>query len=166
MKKVILSLVLVFVFGMGSVSSQMGGDDDGYGYGMHGRRGEGLLLEIKKDLNLSDEQFNKIKDCRNSVRKERKEFREERRKIRDSIRSEIEKEKTDMKKIDKLIEESVTLHRKHVKKRVDRLFEMKKILTPEQFKMLNAKMKDHRKQMLQKFKGRKGKRGKHFRGRR
>lgn len=113
-----------------------------------------------KKLDLSEEQEEKLK----ALHEARKEMRESHvnqvKEVRDKIREELLKEEPDRAALDKHAEELGTLHTTMSKKRFDHLFELKKILTPEQFTTLLSKPGRHECRHKMRGKGRRRRKGK------
>ncbi|MFH1368635.1 MAG: Spy/CpxP family protein refolding chaperone [Elusimicrobiota bacterium] len=118
-----------------------------------------------KELKLTEEQKDKIEKHRNACKLQMKEIRAEMTKIHKDLKEVLNKAETDKTKVDGLIEELKKLHAKQLESMVDRVAEMKKILTPDQFKKMNEMMEKRMKKTDDKMKKmRKGTRGPGMKG--
>jgi periplasmic protein CpxP/Spy len=123
------------------------------------------LDKMAKELGLTDKQKEQIKahreKCSTEMTENRKLLMEKRRALKD----ELDKTGTDNAKIDALKKDIKDLQAKDVDSMVDRVSEMKQILTPEQFQKMNKQMEERMKKMKGKEgKGMHKKEGKHKMG--
>ncbi|MBF0217561.1 MAG: periplasmic heavy metal sensor [Candidatus Omnitrophica bacterium] len=115
-------------------------------------RKEKIMDEVAKDLGLSGEQEDRIKQLHNSSREKTKVVRETMKAKQEELRNELNKPDTDVVKVDGIINELTELYRTKTKEMASRVLEMKKALTAEQFGILNEKMKTK----MEEFKASKG----------
>ncbi len=95
---------------------------------------------IYKDLNLSDEQNKALEENKNKHRDGMKALFGEVKEKKASIRGELQKGELDMAKITQLNNDLKKLEAQMLDRKLEGILEVRKILTPEQFKKFMAKM--------------------------
>lgn len=112
--------------------------------GQHGKDFESRIdkreKEIFRDLNLTAEQKKALEDNKNKNRIEMKASFEAKRAKERQLREELQKVDMDIKKVNEINNELKSLHAKMADQRLAGILEVRKILTPEQFKKFNEKM--------------------------
>ncbi len=114
------------------------------------RRGRGGLGNISGELNLTPAQQEQIASQRSAQKEETARLREAMSAKRNELRRELEKDNPDTEKISAIIHETKELMGKRLQQRADGILALRSILTPEQFKALNEKMKRSRGRRWQK----------------
>jgi len=94
------------------------------------------ILDAIDELNLSDEQIEKIRNLRKQNRNQMEQLRHEIKMALWDIQDEYAKSNPDKSKIDSAIEKISSNQKTLLKLRVEQMLEIKKILTDEQFKKL------------------------------
>ncbi|MDR4504503.1 MAG: periplasmic heavy metal sensor [Candidatus Scalindua sp.] len=102
------------------------------------------MLEIFKQLNLSPEQEKQLKAHRNKHRESAGVFRQSIRAKKEEIRIELQEEVLNMEKINKLHSELKNLYSTKADHRLEGILEVRKILTPQQFRKFSELRKDMR----------------------
>jgi len=119
------------------------------------KREKGMMKEdLMKDLNLTTEQREQLKVHREANKEGMKAIREEMKAKQKELRDEVAKAQTDMGKIDAIKASMKDLEAKLIDHRVDSILSLKKILSPEQFAQMNAKMEEMRAKHAAKWKER------------
>ncbi len=125
--------IIVVMLISSSVYSQTPGD--------HPMKREGIrekmkarMLEIFEQLHLSPEQEEQLKAHRNKHREKAGGFLQSIRAKRDEMRSELQEEELNMERVYALHAELKDLYSKKADHRLEGILEVRKILTPEQFK--------------------------------
>ncbi|MDD5347097.1 MAG: Spy/CpxP family protein refolding chaperone [Candidatus Omnitrophica bacterium] len=95
---------------------------------------------VFKELNLTPEQQQKLFGQRSFQEKQRAVLREKMSVLRKEMTAELNKEKTDRKRLKVLVDRMKVLMGERIQHRVESILALKDILTPEQFKKLNEKM--------------------------
>lgn len=93
-----------------------------------------------KELNLSPQQEQKIADQRNQEKEQDQALRQNMAAVRSQLKQELDRSVPDKVKVYSLIAEMKELIGKRMEQRVERIFSLKEILTPEQFNLLNQKV--------------------------
>ncbi len=111
------------------------GDGEGPGPRGDGKgRMEEHMKRVEKQLNLSPEQQKKLEEHRAAHRDEAKKFFGEVKQKREEMRTELEKETIDEAKVKAINEELKALGARLADHRLAGILEVRRILTPEQFK--------------------------------
>jgi Spy/CpxP family protein refolding chaperone len=105
---------------------------------------EDRMEAMEKDLGLSPEQKEKLKAHRQSHRQAAKALFEQLKAKRDALRQELEKPSVDDSRVQAIHGELKALHDKMADHRLAGILEVRKILTPEQFKKFSEKVHDRR----------------------
>jgi len=103
-------------------------------------RGRGFDA-VFKELNLSPAQQQKIADQKNQEKEQSQALRQKMALVRSQLKQELDQPTPDKAKVYSLIGEMKELIGKRMGQRVERIFSLKEILTPEQFQLLNEKKK-------------------------
>ena len=96
--------------------------------------------ELYKDLNLSQEQKKLLWENRKSRREEMKSLFGQMKEKREAIRAELQKDELNIGKITQINNELKILGAQMLDRRLEGILEVRKILTPEQFKKFMAKI--------------------------
>jgi len=156
MKKTI-KLVLVSMFMVAVATSGMVAKAEAFGFdrdkteGMHEKRGE-KMDDLMREIGLTREQQERIKALKEEYREKGEDLREQLKTKRIGLRDELNKPQSDKAVLRKLVDETADLYRKRTEFRVEGVLEMKKVLTPGQFELLNEKMeirKEVRRQLME-----------------
>ncbi|MFH1282165.1 MAG: periplasmic heavy metal sensor [bacterium] len=117
--------------------------------------------ELIKELNLTEEQQEKMGKLREGQKKEGEELREKLQAKMKELKTELDKPESTKSSIEPIVSEIKALKNSIFDQRMNHLFDVKEILTPEQFKKLNKKHEAGKKDMKKMNKNKKGeKRGK------
>jgi periplasmic protein CpxP/Spy len=114
------------------------GDDTAGGKGY--KNGEGK--EFMKELNLTPEQKEKLKAQREAKKESHKAMREQMKTKMQALHEAIAKPGTTRADVTGLVDEVNALKGQMFSQKIDGLFAMKEILTPEQFAKMQAKHKE------------------------
>jgi Spy/CpxP family protein refolding chaperone len=101
--------------------------------------------EFYKELGLNEEQKKALKENKDKHRKEKKELFESMHEKMKLMHEELGQENLDMTKINQIQDDLKAVQAKMIDQRLAHILEVRKILTPEQFKKFSEKMKDHKK---------------------
>ncbi|PKL91049.1 MAG: hypothetical protein CVV21_09650 [Candidatus Goldiibacteriota bacterium HGW-Goldbacteria-1] len=142
-----LAVILLFAFtavvsGANKADCKMGkGMEMGQkmGMGMGGAMCPKMLLSKASELNLSTEQMEKLKKL-GDKKPVKGSKREEMGKVHETIKAELAKEKPDMAKIDKMIDETTKKHADAMKQNARDSAEINALLTKEQKEILKKDM--------------------------
>lgn len=115
-------------------------------------RGAKMMEKMTADLGLSQEQQDQMKAMREANKERSKALKDKIRGIREAMKTEINKLDTDMAKVNAYVEQLAALYKEKMNQRIEGILGMKKVLTPEQFGKLNAKMEEKRKEWQKKSK--------------
>ena len=97
---------------------------------------------MSKELGLSDQQIEQIKEANEAMRSAMQPLREELFEKRQELMSLLREDEMDRARADQLIEQIAELQAEHDAQIFDRLLVLKEILTPEQRQRLGALMHD------------------------
>jgi len=100
--------------------------------------------EVFKELNLTEEQKKALEANKSAHRQEAKELSKVVQDKMDVMREELQKETLDVAKINQVQAEMKDAQAKMVDHRLAGILEVRKILSAEQFKKFNEKMKEHK----------------------
>lgn len=89
---------------------------------------------LYKELKLTDEQKKLLEENRKTHREEARAMFDEMRQKRALMKEELQKDSLDMAKINSINQDLKALQAKMLDHRLERILEVRKILTPEQFK--------------------------------
>jgi Spy/CpxP family protein refolding chaperone len=156
MKNALKKLIAVGVVALMAASplayaEPQGGGPGGDGPGYEGAEPKGFF----KELNLTQEQKDKLKAQRESKREANKALREQLKTKMQALHQEIAKPGTKEADVAGLVAEVNSLKAQMFSQMIDGVFAMKEILTPEQF----AKMQAKHQERMNKMKERWGKKG-------
>jgi Spy/CpxP family protein refolding chaperone len=114
----------------------------------------GLWQEEEKSLGLNDEQRARMKTIREEFKAQQEALRNEMKVKHEALRQELDAARPDRGKAEGIVKEISALEQKMGLKRVDMVLTIREMLTPEQYKKLQAfhekkraEMKEHRGQM-------------------
>lgn len=99
--------------------------------------------EFFKELGLSEEQQKTLKDNKKKNREEMKTAFQAMKEKRELMRNELQKETLDMNKINGLNEDLKKLQNKMADQKLSGILEVRKVLSPEQFKKFMEKTEKH-----------------------
>ncbi len=103
---------------------------------------EAMIKEIYKQLNLTPEQKKKLEANRNKLDQQKKKLFEDFHAKRKEIREELQRPELNMEKVKQINSEFKDLMAKKADHRLERILNVRKILTPEQFsKFMEIKSK-------------------------
>lgn len=120
------------------------------------KRAEKRMEKLAEELNLTPEQQAAIKQNRSENFDQAGNLHKRLREVRKQLKDELDKADTDIAKVKGLTAQLKELEAQMIDSRVSRIVEMKKILTPEQYKQLQQKMQERIKERREKrFKGHK-----------
>ena len=147
MKKNVMRMIMVLtmlgLMGAGPVAyAESQGDDPEGGSGY--RHGKGQ--EFFKELNLTPEQQEKLKAQREANKADKQTVREELKTKMQALYAEIAKPGTKREDVNGLVDEVSDLKAQMFAQKIDGVFAMKEVLTPEQF----TKMQEQRKAWMEK----------------
>ncbi|MBP7792933.1 MAG: Spy/CpxP family protein refolding chaperone [Candidatus Goldbacteria bacterium] len=108
------------------------------------------ILDFEKELNLTEDQVNKIKEIRDKSRKEIFNLRNEIRTLIWDIQDEMKKKNADKGKINSMIDKISNNQKNLMKKNVEQFFEVKNVLTEEQFEKQKKLFEEKKKSMRNK----------------
>jgi Spy/CpxP family protein refolding chaperone len=112
--------------------------------GKGGKQGKGQKFEeMMKDLNLTSEQKEKLKAQREAHKETNKAAREQMKTKMEALHAAIEKPGATRADVAGLVSEVNALKSQMFSQRIDGVFAMKEILTPDQFAKMEAKRKEH-----------------------
>ena len=150
MKKTVIAMMLVVtaMFIAGTVLA-WGGDCEPGG----GKNGKCLNKEeMKKELGVTPEQDRLLENCRTKCSAEAKSAREAFKAKKEELRSAISKPGATKEGVQPIVAELKALQAKMTDARVDGIFALKEILTPEQFTKLEAMKEKRMKEWKEKHK--------------
>ena len=101
---------------------------------------ENRRQELYKDLNLSQDQKKLLEENKKSRREEMKSLFSQMKEKREAIRNELQKDELNIGKITQINNELKILSAQMLDRKLEGILEVRKILTPEQFKKFMAKM--------------------------
>lgn len=110
---------------------------------MH-REGREAKDDIFKDLNLTQEQRDRLKADREKQKNAMQAIHDGMRKARTDLKAELEKPAVDKARIDAIAAELKSFSDRMVDLRIASLLSLKEILTPEQFKKMHDKMEERK----------------------
>lgn len=141
----VMFLTLSFAYAQRGPGPDM---DDGIGPEM----AIGGIFKVIDELKLSPEQEAKLQAMRDSSKREMLVLRTELKTTVWDIQDEFKKDTVDKTKIDKLTDKMAEIEKKLIKARTAHMFQVKEILTAEQFKQLITLLEKHKGKMQKKFK--------------
>ncbi len=147
----IKSIIVVAILTI--VSSLFGADDDlpcKPGKMLQGHNIEQHLAELRNTLELTDEQYQLLLAHKRKSRKAMGEIRTEFRQKKSEIINEIQQNTLNMNKINLLHIEAKALKIKMLDYRLEKMLNVRKILSPNQFKRMHEFMKEKRRNRREK----------------
>ncbi|OGS18502.1 MAG: hypothetical protein A2219_03665 [Elusimicrobia bacterium RIFOXYA2_FULL_50_26] len=142
---VVATLMSVAVF---TVQAKDVPGNHGQGAGMNMHQGREMRQNLKKELQLTDDQEKKMQEHRRTHQEKMNALREQMQAQRDALKKELDKPQSDAATLTKISNEMKTIAGKLIAGRLDGILEIKKILTPGQFQKLG----DHQQKMRQHMK--------------
>ena len=114
--------------------------------------------KIWEELNLREEQRQRMAEHRRKYRMEMQRIKRQLREKREALRKVLSNYNIDKAKAKQLVTEIVDLHHQLLKKRIEEAIELRNILTPEQFEKFKQKVSQFRKRRMQHWRRRMGNR--------
>lgn len=136
-----------------------------YAGGSEGEKGEASKVkermearkqEMFKELNLTEDQKQKLEENRKKHKDDAQALRNNMKELRTAMRQELEKESLDMAKINQIQGQMKEAHAQMMDSRLQGILEVRGVLTPEQFKKFSAKMHEHKERSMKMRWDRKG----------
>ncbi len=151
MKKmmVVMAVVVAAVFIAGSVFAFGGCGTQGKD-GKDCPKGKDMKAEMKKELGLTAEQDKQLKDGRDAHRAEAKALHDAMRAKKDELTAALAKPGATKAQVEPIVNELKALQAQMTDKRVDGIFAVKAVLTPEQFAKLENMKEKHMKEWKEK----------------
>lgn len=122
-----------------------GGNDEGLRWKQRQERMEAMIQEVYNQLDLSDDQRAKLEQAKAKHESSRQEILTRLRANMKAMTEELKKTDYDQEKIRGLNEESKTLRDQMSDERLEGIFEVREILTPEQFARFSELMEKNKK---------------------
>lgn len=107
------------------------------------QRHENKMEKIIQELNLTPQQQEQIKQLRAQREGQAKSLRDGLRSARQSLKAELDRQNIDEAKVKTIAQELKQLEGQMIDMRISRVLEMKKVLTPEQYQILQEKIKQN-----------------------
>lgn len=107
-------------------------------------RKEARKQEIFKELNLTDEQKQRLEDKRKQHMDGAQDLRKNMKELKEALRQELEKESLDMAKINQIQAQIKEAQAQMMDNRLEGVLELRGVLTPEQYKEFTAKMQENK----------------------
>jgi len=127
--------------------------NNGRGAGMNMHQGREMRQNLKKELQLTDDQEKKMQEHRRTHQEKMKALREQMQAQRDELKKELDKPQSDTAALTRISNETKTIAGKLIDERLAGILEVKKILTPEQFQKLGEHQQKMRQHMQHKMQG-------------
>jgi len=145
-----MSLIFAVVFGLSCLAQTAEGPKN-----FQPREKKAQEFEkIAQELNLTAEQRQAMKEHRSQNSEQVRGIRKHLQEVRAQLRNELDKPDTDIAKIKGLATELKEVEAQMIDQHIKQVLEMKKILTPQQYQLLNQKIQDRvKKDRPQHFKG-------------
>lgn len=124
------------VLAKGNPQSPPAGDLGPAPHGEPGILGTDRIFALVDELKLSDEQLNKLREIKKKNKREIEELRHQIKLAMWDIQDEFANKNPDKNKIETAIEKISANQKQLMKLRIEQMFEIKKILTDEQYKKL------------------------------
>ena len=105
---------------------------------------EKKVEEMYAQLNLTEDQKKSLEENKKKNRGSKKEIFEKLRSNREALNSELMKPELDMNKVNEIQSQLKNLQSQMADERLSSILEVRKILTPEQFKKFNSLMGQHK----------------------
>ncbi len=141
-KKLVIALLPLFLIAPFVIAGPPQAPPPGQGMSpmMGGPSGPPSILNLAVELNLSGEQFEKLKALEKESKPVEEKFRKETIKNMDAMRDEMDKDKPSEEKLDAIIEKIAQGHKQMLTHQTRNMLKMKSILTKQQQKMMKDKM--------------------------
>ncbi len=150
-----MAVSVLMAAGPVAYAASEGGNTEG-GKGYKNVEGKGFM----KELNLTPEQREKLKVQREASKESHKAVREQMKSKMQALHEAIAKPETKRADVEGLVNEVNALKAQMFAQKIDGMFAMKEVLTPEQFSKMQAKHKERMEKMREKHKAMMGKGGK------
>lgn len=148
-KKIIQIAVAAVFIAISSLSVYAGGPDGEKDHSEKWKeRIEARKQEMFKELNLTDEQKQKIDDNSTKNRNDAKGLYSQMKELRNAMRQELEKDTLDLDKINQIQSQIKQTNEQIMDNRLQGILEVRGILTPEQFRKFSEKMNEHRERSM------------------
>jgi Spy/CpxP family protein refolding chaperone len=109
------------------------------------KRKEARMKEVHRQLQLTPEQEKRLEEHRQVHREDSRKLHEEMRLKRDELRRELEKADFDAQKVKTVYADIKDIHNKIADHRLNGILEVRKVLSPEQFKKFQELMHEKHK---------------------
>ena len=139
LKSMLFSIALILALSAPAVYAQPGEAESGQKKPVQEKM-EARHQEFYKDLDLSDSQKKLLEENKNNHRDQMKAMLDQIKDKKASIRQELQKDTLNMARINQINDELKKLEDRMLDYRLERILEVRKILTPEQFKKFITKM--------------------------
>lgn len=120
------------------------GDRDEGKFSKWKERKEARKQEIFKELNLTDEQKQKLEEKGREHKDGAQHLRNDMRELKEALRQELEKESLDMAKINQIQGQIKEKQSQMMDNRLEGVLELRGVLTPDQYKEFTEKMQEHK----------------------
>ncbi len=148
-KMMSLAVVAAVVMLLSSLPVHAGGPDGEEGYSSKWKeRMEARKQEMFKELNLTDEQKQKLDENRKKHKEDAEGLYGRMKELRTAMRQELEKDVLDMAKINQIQSQIKEANAQMMDDRLNGILEVRGILTPEQYKKFSAKMHEHKERSM------------------
>ena len=138
-------VVATFVMMMSSLSVYAGSPDGETDRSVKWKeRMEARKQEMFKELNLTDEQKQKLEENRKKRKDDAQGLRDHMKELKTAMRQELEKDVLDMAKVDQVQSQMKEAQAQMMDNRLKGILEVRGILSPEQFKKFSAKMEEYK----------------------
>ena len=139
--------LLSYVFIVGLLAAPLAHANDMGGNSMHRWHGmkEKRTQKIYAQLNLTDEQKKQLEDNKHKNQEQKKALFKHMKSVREELRQEFMKPDLDMNKVNAIHAQIKATQSQMADNRLNSVLEVRKILTPEQFKKFHELMKKHEK---------------------
>jgi len=145
MRNVKIALMAVMAAGMLMAGAAYADGDQGPQNAPRDGKMQAKHDEFFKDLGLTDEQKKSLEDNRSKNRKAMQAMAQTMRDKMAQMHQELQKDNLDTGKVNQIQGELKTLQSQMMDQRLAGILEVRKILTPDQFKKFSQKMEDKRK---------------------
>lgn len=150
-KNILISLFIAGTFITAVPSAHAAGPGSFWEKGFHNKRGA-RMQELYKDLNLTPEQQKQLQENKKKQREQMQALFSGIREKRAQLRQELQKDNLGMDTVNQLNAELKALQAQILDHRLEGILEVRKILTPDQFKQFMSKMNERK----ERFQNRRG----------
>lgn len=151
-KIIIGSIIVAMALASSAVHAQPSCPADGKEKGWAEKK-EVKRQELYKELNVTEEQKKALEENKNKHREEMKALFTQEKEKRALISQELQKGALDMARINQINDELKKLQAQMSDQRLERILEVRRILTPDQFKKFISKIEERANRSKDKFKG-------------